>query len=84
MAVKLAHYFTFIAQGGVTWMLYMAKPWLTNGGDYGPKLFSWLAFADKRLGALPTPLSDLGVFLFIMGSMYQAMAGAFFIMAVSY
>ena len=31
-----------------------------------------------------TPLTDLGVFLLILGSVYQAMAGAFFIMAHEY
>jgi len=97
MAIKLAHYFTFIAQGGVTWMFYMAKPWLTSGiaEQGGPTLFGWIGWIAERLGValptclkslaeLPTPLSDLGVFLLIMGSMYQAMAGAFFIMAHEY
>jgi len=61
MAIKLAHYFTFVAQGGVTWMLFQARGYLASAN-----------------------LTDLGVFLLILGSVYQAMAGAFFIMAHEY
>jgi hypothetical protein len=83
MAVKLAHYFTFVAQGGVSWMLYQATPWLTGKLAYGvsggtsPMLLQWWG------SAATTPLTDLGAFLLVLGSVYQAMAGAFFIMAVS-
>jgi hypothetical protein len=81
MAVKLAHYFTFVAQGGVSWMLYQAAPWLTAsfaaGVSGGPQLLHWWGSATA------TPLTQLGAFLLVLGSVYQAMSGAFFIMAVS-
>lgn len=62
MAIKLAHYFTLIAQGGVTWTILQVREYLVTQHHF----------------------TAVAVFLLALGSVYQAMAGAFFIMAHEY
>ena len=67
MAIKLAHYFTFVAQGTLSYMLFASQKFLTSG--------AWV------VSALPVKMTELEVFLVVLGSVYQAAAGGFFVMA---
>lgn len=70
MCIKLAHYFTLVAQGTLSYVLFAAGSYLTGG--------AW------HVGGVQVVMTQLEVFLLVLGSIYQAAAGGFFIMAHEY
>lgn len=76
MGIKLTHYFTLVAQGSLSWMLFAARDFLVSG--------QWKVAVPGVVAPVGVTMTELEVFLLVLGSVYQAAAGGFFIMAHEY